>query len=223
MNKERPILFSAPMVRALLAGNKTQTRRLLSAYDEKFLRCAAEAGEISDFLSWGSPEDNDHSYIEDVCRLGKAGDRLWVKETFSAHGAFGTDGRIVYRADIPSGEEPHGLRWTPSIFMPRKASRITLEITAVRMERLQRISEEDAGAEGVTPTRFGCDFASGASGAIDSLSAPAVGMEFPGYGQLTRITPYNRRAYHELWGEINGHDSWDRNPWVWVITFKPAA
>jgi hypothetical protein len=115
--KERPILFSAPMVRAILDGRKTQTRRVIK---EKLMR-----GE-------GAHVNN--------CQYGKPGDRLWVRETFCYHDYLA---RYLYKADGVTG-----VKWKPSIFMPRIASRIMLEITGIRVERLQDISEEDAIAEG---------------------------------------------------------------------------
>ena len=144
--KERPILFSAPMVLALIAGTKTQTRRLvktpaspatgfdwssclcreIAKCDQPCVRCGAIAGP--------SP-------------YGTPGDRLWVRETFAPSD---TDdaraGRWEYRAD---NHDPLCMKWRPSIFMPRRASRLTLEVTGVRVERLQEISEADAIAEGV--------------------------------------------------------------------------
>lgn len=142
--KERPILFSAPMVRAILDGRKTQTRRVV-----KFI---PELGDPKYWCKMAVSEPAKLSFLAGdytrYCPYGQPFERLWVKETFSAHGAFGVSGRVCYRADIPDGREPHGAHWRPSIFMPRLASRITLEITAVRVERLQAISRGDAMAEG---------------------------------------------------------------------------
>lgn len=123
-----------------------------------------------------------------------------MRETFSAHGAFGEDGRISYRADFVDGKEPHGLHWKPSIFCTRAASRITLEITAVRVERLQSITEADAKAEGT----------------------PAIVTKGV-MNQDGTISPYimpARLCYQSLWNSINGPGSWDANPWVWAIEFR---
>lgn len=119
---ERPILFSGPMVRAILDGRKTQTRRVAKDRDKP-------------------------------CKYGIAGDRLWVRETWQSAAAMGvchaSDDYFVYRATDPDWETCEGWQWRPSIFMPRKASRITLEITDVRAERLQDITNKDARAEGL--------------------------------------------------------------------------
>lgn len=201
--KERPILMSAPMVRAILAGTKTQTRRALNAYRLRFFRAAAAAGEISDFLDTGTLEENDPSYINDHCPYGQPGDRLWVKETWrtrydfdrlkptelrsqdeTKHGAgiyFEADGRVLLTGKVRQ-----------SIFMRRWMSRIALEITDVRVERLQGISEEDAKAEGVNWA------AAGYNAAHETPCA----------------------AYKTLWESINGAGSWAKNPWVWKIEFK---
>ena len=200
--RERPILFSAPMVRALLAGTKTQTRRVVKP---QFAADAipVEMPATDPAGGWVVPG---HSGVwwcdaaanpDDVrrCPYGQPGDRLWVRETFSGpwcmeaqDGAaaappskWAESSRIWYWAD---GEPAYG-DWTrprPSIHMPRWASRITLEITSVR---LQDISEADAIAEGV--------YTDPASPAYD--------------------------AYAQLWDEINGPGSWAANPWVWVLEF----
>ncbi len=179
--KERPILFSGPMVRAILSGAKTQTRRIFKGTTEHKGRYNPEYVRV-------------HQHAEgwaQICPYGKPGDRLWVKETFSAHGALGADGRIVYRADVPGEREPHGLHWKPSIFMPRVASRITLEIESVRVERLQDISADDCLAEGITADQ----------------------------AQLGSDASW-RAAYCRLWESINGAGSWKLNPYVWAITFR---
>jgi hypothetical protein len=187
------------MVRALLAGQKTQTRRVFSPYTQKLFRAAASLGECSSFMDEGKLHENDTPYVLDFCPYGAPGDCLWVKETFSAHGAFSDAGRKAYRADFPDGKEPHGLHWTPSIFCTRKASRITLEITAVRVERLNDISEADALAEGC---------------AIDAGHVFKVrGAEH--FGHRTAVG-----CFQTLWAMINGAGSWSVNPWVWVIEFK---
>lgn len=140
--KERPILFSGPMVHALLDCTKTQTRRVV--------KHIPMLGEPISWCSAARAENPGWVHIvgdyRKFCPYGTPGDRLWVKETFSANGAFGDNGRVSYRADIADGKEPHGLHWKPSIFCTRKASRITLDVTAVRVERLNDISEADAKA-----------------------------------------------------------------------------
>jgi hypothetical protein len=175
--KERPILFSGPMVRAILDGRKTQTRRVVKLRND----------------SCGDPiMPNDPRM---PCPFGGPGDRLWVKET---HGP--SAGGMVYRADGGTAC-PDGGKWRPSIFMPRWASRITLEVTGVRVERLQDISQADAMAEGVTQGVY-----RGLTGSIVATCEDQV-----------------VEGYRELWQSINGPGSWDANPWVWVVEFKRQA
>lgn len=146
--KERPILFSTPMVRAILEGKKTQTRRLIKPQPAAGVRNSV-------FVPSGL-EDGHGRELQ--CSYGGPGDRLWVREAIGIHidpVKTGLEGVCVYRADFPDGPnvtfEP---RWTPSIHMPRWASRITLEITGVRVERLRQITESDAQAEGCTGEHF---------------------------------------------------------------------
>ena len=204
--KERPILFSAPMVRALLAGSKTQTRRVwkLPKWAEWDL---IEGGEEKGNLI---PKDQKlrgwYSVDEVACPYGQVGDRLWVRETHLPK-ASGT----IYRADF-SEFEAAGLGgmyggWKPSIFCKREYSRITLEIVSVRVERLQDISYEDALAEGVSDLtamlRDECKPPDGESG-----------------NDCARRLHWPQRLYEQLWESINGAGSWDVNPWVWCIEFK---
>lgn len=201
--RERPILFSSPMVRALLAGTKTQTRRVMKlqpdatwARDEDTgLHYALKMPASANGLPWwniggigGGKE----------CPYGQPGDRLWVRETWNydpPDEVFGKNpDRVIFRADY---QHPDTLNadeyptWKPSIFMPRWASRILLEITGVRVKRLQDISIGDCCAEG----------------------APIADNE-----------PHQTHAVHtwyqKLWESINGHGSWAANPWVWVVEFK---
>jgi hypothetical protein len=177
--KQRPILFSAPMVCTLLDGSKTQTRRVVS---EKIN------------IRAGMPEPEWQSLLA-CCPHGQVGDQLWVRETF-CDATDGLHGRVLYRA---TGDT--ACKWKPSIFMPRAASRITLEITSVRVERLQDISETDALEEGIVSAGDGNGF------------------------QLADTTHYSndqRESYASLWESLNGEGSWDLNPWVWVIEFKKA-
>lgn len=182
--RERPILFSGPMVRAILAGRKTQTRRVVGPTARAAINC-------------------------------RRGDRLWVRETWArvdyvdgvvSHHAVDSDGverRLVYRADCPDLEwddQPES-RWRPSIHMPRWASRLTLAVTDVRVERLRDISEEDAKAEGVEPA---------------PLAGAAIISDTPASASVS-----HRHAFGLLWDSINaarGH-GWGSNPWVWVVAF----
>lgn len=184
--KERPILFSTEMVKAILEGRKTQTRRVVKKQPHG-------AGEwVRQLASWLFPNVN--PYIKLKCPYGQPGDRLWVRETFlverSQHKDF-----YEYKADY-SNTFAGDVCWKPSIFMPREACRILLEVTDVRVERLQDISEEDAIAEGISLPNY-------AEQAIKDIFFPEPSA-----------------IYSELWESINGKGSWDKNPWVWVIEFK---
>jgi hypothetical protein len=189
--KERPILMSAPMVRALLVGTKTQTRRIVKAKGCRAFPMPAHWGKEA--LETWAPH----------CPYGQPGDRLWVRETWWLD-VSNQNGLTISRYAtedaphhwrVPSPADLDRLknkrldqgRCRPSIHMPRWASRITLEITEVRVQRLQEISEEDCWAEGIE-------------------------------ADCTQATPF--LEYHELWESINGPGSWDLNPWVWAITFK---
>lgn len=177
---ERPILFSAPMVKAILAGTKTQTRRAIKDDD------VTKAG-IRGIMGGTGPAFG-------PCKYGSPGDFLWVRETWCESFASDDDSinGFCYRA---TNNGPDPAKWRPSIFMKRAASRITLEITEVRVERLQDISEKDAKAEGV--------------------SKPDTDAPFE--------KPSLRGGYWLLWDSINGRTgpkSWDANPWVFVISFK---
>ena len=193
--KERPILFSGPMVRAILDGSKTQTRRVAKhplAQAAVRINSYRRQAEFDCILS-----DSTGGIIQ--CPHGTPGDRLWVRETW-AHERDGTgcpdDTGFLYRATDPGwDDEETGLRWRPSIFMPRIASRILLEITDVRVERLHEISADDCRAEG-HPT----DWSRSPDTKVHNDAA--------------------RDWYMDLWESINGHGSWHANPWVWAITFR---
>lgn len=223
----RPILFSAPMVRALLAGTKTQTRRILKPQPTDAMWDAARANLGGDTAraypvvhrTFGIGLRRDDGAFSDVgfiepnmqCPYGKPGDRLWVRETWGLHRHFDiTDWERRSVAGLSSDQVLSGLAldyqadwsanqehcfWRPSIHMPRWASRITLEITGVRVERLQGITGRDVLAEGVD----------------NGKSNPAMGQ---------RYEIMQRLAFAGLWESINGPGSWDANPWVWVVEFK---
>lgn len=186
--KERPILFSAPMVRAILAGTKTQTRRIVKGLN------GCHPGILP-------------------CPYGAAGDRLWVRETWKTvpwnagaekriEGADHDEEGIRYRATWDRSCAPP---WRPSIFMRRNASRITLDVTAVRAERLQDITEDDIRAEGVTRVNVG-----------DLLATVRPRRTFP-------IAHDWRSLWALGWDAINGKRApWSSNPWVWVISFTRA-
>jgi len=208
----RPVLFSAPMVTALLAGRKTQTRRLAKAAVDRNFGCAMAPCEIT-------AEVNNRDFTN--CPYGAPGDLLWVRETFSGPhcmeasegcaaappSKWGRSSRIWYWAD----GNPQDGDWTrprPSIHMPRWASRLTLRITDVRVERVQDISERDAIEEGVWGTfiedgRYWRNYS-----LSDEDAACSPMLNFPS------------ESYRTLWESINGAGSWDANPWVWALTFE---
>jgi len=195
--KERPILFSGPMVWALLAGTKTQTRRVIKDQEigKRFSHMTDDGRAHLEWLGtpscgsgvWDVPE-----YSAQVASpYGKPGDRLWVRETHGFGGdAYAPD--TFYRATSP--DAPIQGRWLPSIHMRRIDSRILLEITEVRVERLQDISEADCVAEGMKPAQPDDDD--------------------------TRHMYSPKWAYEVLWDQINGNGAWAANPWVWAVSFR---
>ncbi|MDF1516258.1 MAG: hypothetical protein P1S60_20780 [Anaerolineae bacterium] len=199
----RPILFSGPMVRAILAGEKTQTRRTvkpqppahhwdtLPGYQRRVSLLECSDGRIHARFQDSIPQNIDEP-VWRKCPYGKPGDWLWVRETWAE--AFNLTHDIdqetpMYRADYIAGKviNIHGseVRWKPSIYMPRWASRVTLEITGIRVENLQDISDADSRAEGC------------------ATSATAA-----------------RSQFRDLWDSINGPNSWSDNPCVWVVEFR---
>lgn len=217
--KERPILFSAPMVLAILEGRKTQTRRITRRQpfeDCGEIVCSNYHPTIIDRHGEEAPGDETYgaySLCGDwACKspYGKPGDRLWVKETWQETDMPDGTPIIAYRAggyqfigakesgehfligtDESRNKEYVAHKWKPSIFMPKWASRVQLEITGVRLERLQKLTRGDAMNEG-------CPFPN-----------------------INRLDPLE--WYRTLWGEINGAESWAANPWVWVIDFRRVA
>jgi hypothetical protein len=202
--KERPILFSAPMVRAILEDRKTVTRRACKPQPSANAHTTSAEGKPMGAW-WETGKDVNR------CPYGQPGDRLWVRETTEADYANGAvlsryaaDGEPVlyagcgdpkYNGSVAHWNYPRKSR--PSIHMQRWASRILLEITAVRVERLQDISRADIRAEGLQcPPEL----------ASDDVS--------PNYRD------WYPAAWRELWESINGADSWTTNPWVWVVEFK---
>lgn len=189
--RERPILFSAAMVRAILVGTKSQTRRI-----------AMPKRSIEP--------------MTDECPRGQPGDRLWVRETWQFAPLRGI---YVYRADptwsgVPA-PTPDG-RWRSSIHMPRCASRITLEITDVRVERVQDISRDDAIAEGVEWNK--CPTGQTAESLDAQMLAHRIGKAAHYVADIDYVG-----GFRWLWESINGRDSWHANPFVWVIEFRRIA
>lgn len=205
--KERPILFSGEMVRAILAGRKTQTRRVVKPQPEYVKNFTKNSGEM--YHAWKGKRVEFSSFMA-ACPYGQPGDRLWVRETWCNASDNGLcapcDNYPIYRASDPEyGTECDGWRWKPSIFMPRKASRITLEVAGVRVERLNEISEKDSAAEG-----------------IGLSNGSATGQRYYEIwtGKKWACNLSSKNVYMSLWEDINGPGSWASNPWVWVIEFK---
>jgi len=207
--KERPILFSGEMIRAILDGKKTQTRRVVKLKKLPVpgaMRVLSAVKNKPGYWGWhtesGLPCLEVEGYHHVRSPYGIPGDQLWVRETWASteqSGVYPSDAYIVYRATDPDWSECEGWCWRPSIFMPRSSSRITLEVTDVKVKRVQEIScssspfgRNDIEAEGC-PLRRGCFH-------------------------------YDDRArawFRELWNGINGKKyPWESDPWVWVIVFR---
>lgn len=230
--RERGIIFSAPMVRALLDGRKTQTRRICKpAIDGEFpARSVHPDGAGTGWIAWwGDPitaAESARMYpgAEGFrCPYGQPGDRLWVRETFIHEPAdYCWEASVsipcrpastVYRADCEG--ETRGGGWTSPLFMPRNLSRLTLEVTGVRVERLQAISAADAWAEGI-PASPDVNPIHEYAELWDSINSPKPPQHIrrrKGRGKPT-----------EQWDEAHppksNPNSWDANPWVWAISFR---
>lgn len=216
--RERPIIFNADMVRAVLDGRKTQTRRIIKWRElNKGLNLQFSGLRVSEELGGWVIESNSRTSSEwrcqpTPCPFGAVGDRLWVRETFRVHSRATDVATLVYktseqqswtqqthRVPIEKCNKPAVVdTWTPSIHMPRWASRITLEITGVRVERLQDISRADAIAEG------------------GPKSHPSIDAVSQDYG----FPDFSRSWFGQTWWSIYGEESWKANPWVWVVEFK---
>ncbi|MFA4145455.1 morphogenetic protein [Enterobacter hormaechei] len=206
---ERGMIFNGEMVRAILDGRKTQTRRIMKNQPAgDYPDTPALIRSVDGGFQWYGHYGESRIFN---CPFGAVGDRIWVRETWADAGASAPDLKL-YRANYPAHVPTHyenlppasDIRWTPSIHMPRWASRITLEITGVRIERLNGISEADAEAEGID-----MDALADSQDCYDCIA---------GHNMTGRPTATG--AFKYLWESIYGSDSWRANPWVWVIEFK---
>lgn len=209
--KHRPILFQGEMVRAIIDGQKTQTRRAVKPVRgyERNNTCRPDLAAENHAVWW-------HGEFERVgclqeCPYGQPGALLWVRETW-ALGPY-DEPHAIYRAtaQMDGWEVGPCARWSPSIHMPRWASRLTLRITDVRVERLREISEKDAVAEGLSSVRV----SENDSRYVDYLR---LGSRY--FGDKEATCPSAVRSFATLWESINGTGSWNSNPWVWVIEFE---
>ena len=219
--KQRPILLSTPMVKARLKGLKTLTRRTKGLEDIN--TGDPEIFQFSKTCLLPELSDNLYAEFENVltgamvyckCPYGKVGDILWVRETWGEV-FWNFFSGILYKADgdLEFEGKFYALdKWSPSIHMPKKHARIYLEITEIRVERLHEITTEDAIAEGIEPIKF-----------MSQKKIETVGQLYRDY--LVKQTHLDKgtkplKSFESLWQSINGMESWQHNPWVWVISFK---
>lgn len=202
--KERPIIFNTEMVKAVLSGNKTQTRRVIKNYDH--YAC----------LTGDCPHDKQiecDRVMREMSPYGQAGNRLWVRETFyEAFKKTEDSSGCIYLADygfdiglVSYEEAKHSWSWRPSIHMPRWGSRINLEIINVKVEQIQNISEDDAKAEGVKWNQ----------------KVEHILWDW-GYKRGIKLSNDSLVNFYDLWDSINEKRGygWSKNPWVWVVEFK---
>lgn len=198
--KARPILFSAPMIRALLSGSKTQTRRVVNLQPGELDRI----WQMQDGTWHQSASDGSHmspiGTRRGDCPYGQPGDLLWCRETWQLRDSSTHSGGVVYRADAPDAVD----KWFSPRFMARAASRLTLALTDVRVERVQDISEEDAKAEGAPDAYF--------EEAFEIPDCLRTGRSF-----LKRAHHY---GFQLLWESIHGRGAWERNDWVFALRFR---
>lgn len=226
--KERPVLFNGEMVRAILDGRKTQTRRVMKIQPE-LIPLEDEFGMPGYWIPCNAARSmvrNEEMRI--ACPYGLKGDRLWVRETFMDLTGTGIEANTglyegyAYRADTPPGSlgdetrKEYKLKWTPSLHMPRKACRLVLEITGVRVERLNAISHEDAEREGIHTEVWDQTVVARNYAAEDAF------FQFWSESMSHYVDMHElyRASFRSLWQSIYGAESWKANPWCWVIEFK---
>lgn len=217
--KKIPILFKGPLVRSILAGHKTKTRRLACDGRGELVSFDGQVAMFQDSI----PDDPAAKLVRN--RYGAAGDTLWVRENFALVPSCVADdeARAIYQAD---GEPAVATKWKPSIHMPRWASRISLEVTDVRVERLQDITEEDALAEGFEPSYFqeGWSCMDTEGRAFDVFVEPDEERRkdlVAVVHQPRKVLSSARERFRQAWQEINGkRASWGSNPWCWVVSFR---
>ncbi|MBC4753467.1 ASCH domain-containing protein [Klebsiella variicola] len=224
---ERGMIFNGEMVRAILDDRKTQTRRPIKWKQTRF----TEIGEREDGSKWPWSEDTEHACdFWHPCPFGAVGDRIWVREAFRVHSRATDVATLVYKASERNSwtEQTHRVpvavcnkpatpeKWTPSLHMPRRASRILLEITDVRVERLNAISEEDAQREGVHTEVWDQTVVARNYAARDEFFQ-FWSEDMPHYVEMNQLY---RSSFRSLWESIYGAEKWQANPWVWVIEFK---
>lgn len=208
--KERGMIFNGEMVRAILDGRKTQTRRIMKNQPAgDYPETPALIRNVGTGFQWHGLYGESSIFN---CPLGSIGERIWVRETFRVHSRATDVATLVYRASVRNSwtEQTHRVpvavcnkpatpeKWTPSIHMPRWASRLLLEITDVRVERVQDISQIDAIAEGGPP-------------------------DHPSFSKISRemgFSDWPRSWFAQTWWGIYGREAWNTNPWVWVIEYK---
>jgi hypothetical protein len=239
--RELPILFSTPMVQALLEGRKTQTRRIIKARNPSACGiqiCKNKDGVVTDVLWYDADEQtwNDKGDENKIhCPYGKPGDVLWVREGFNYFGSL-DPGYLSFKATypkcLPIGIENvpdiSEVKWKPSIHMPKVAARIWLHVKDVRVERLHDITEADAIAEGVetnecdAETKKGCP----SSFCINECAGKGEYLRYTGHREPEMIDYDGEpcysaiESYETLWQHIHGNESWKCNPWLWVVEFE---
>lgn len=219
-----PILFSTPMVQAIIEGRKTQTRRAIKSSPVKlpgsdmYINTSVWMKQMDTLIKKGFSIIKNNLIFPD-CVYGKPGDILWVRETF-------VDGlnhcwddedenpRFGYKVDCPS-DQINNIKWTPSIHMPFEACRLFLRIKSVRVERLNDLSEDDAKSEGVQkhdliPSKF-------------IHYSPELSFHKSDLKEGFAYTHSAKASFMTLWKKINGSESWEENPWVWVIEFERVS
>ncbi|EXX82077.1 hypothetical protein M568_09940 [Salmonella enterica subsp. enterica serovar Namur str. 05-2929] len=227
--KERGMIFNAEMVRAILEGRKTQTRRPVKPQPELTERSGFSWNGVV-FGSGSDDRETNRNFAHVKCPFGKPGDRIWVRETFQGP-LFDYEQMQSYLEDSSKFEKPEFCQyaadgkpapeyydaddnlhcgWRPSIHMPRWASRILLEIIDVRVERLNSISESDATQEGMMFSDYG----------VGRFGQQRPGHSWKPTNHTDECLPNARMAFANLWESIYGECSWRANPWVWVIEFK---
>ena len=204
--KEHPVLFSPPMVQAILEGRKTQTRRVVKKIHPNSKNLLPESEMLNHsigFTFWEPDQfevpENERLVSLVKCPYGKPGHLLWVRETFDSKS--GCLGSVLFKANYSTKELNQAakgvFRWKPSIHMKKDYARIWLEVEEIKVERLKDISHDDCPEEGIE----------------------MIGTKFKNY--LGNEPTYNQRiSFRSLWQSINGLESWEQNPWVWVVKFK---